>query len=89
MSVAEAVDYIAGMRKRERQSWEQTRLLAEIVCKVMTGEGLDMELPWDKERGDVETEEEKQAALTDLRERAKEMEQMMRVKMAREKMVKG
>lgn len=87
--MAEAVDYIEGLRRRERQGWERARMIAEIVCKVMTGEGLDMELPWDKEnagKGEEESEEEKAEKLDRLRDKAKEMEQMMRVKMAMEQM---
>lgn len=53
MTREEAEDYIAGQDRRSRQQWEMTRQLGSIICKVVTGEDLNWELPWeDKEEPD-------------------------------------
>lgn len=52
MTIAEAVSYMRGQDRRSRQAWEQTRVLAELVHKVLTGKDLDMELPWDEAEND-------------------------------------
>ena len=49
MTLAEAHSYLAGQDRRARQSWEQTRMLGGLVYKVLTGDDLDMELPWDEQ----------------------------------------
>jgi len=68
MSVAEAVSYMRGLNRRSRQQWEQTRLLAGLVYKVLTGEDIDMEFPWDDE---VRDEQEDDSRMT--REEQQEM----------------
>lgn len=59
MTLAEAQSYLAGQDRRARQGWEQTRLLGGLVYKVLTGEDLDMVLPWDEQpEQDATTPEE-------------------------------
>ena len=75
MSIGEAREYMEGVMKRERGGWEQTRVLSEILIKVMTGEYRHIPLPWDDETGmDDETTEED---LEELRLKAERMERIM------------
>ena len=50
MTIAEAVSYMHGLDRRPRQSWEQTRLLAGLVCYILTGQDYDPPFPWDEEK---------------------------------------
>ena len=56
---------------RERAGWRQTKAMAEIFIKVMTGEEKNIPLPWDDETEDEETTEED---LEELRKKAERME---------------
>ena len=56
---------------RERAGWRQTKAMAEIFIKVMTGEDKNIPLPWDDETEDEETTEED---LEELRKKAERME---------------
>ena len=49
MSISEAREYIEGVFMRERAGWRQTKAMAEIFIKVMTGEDKNIPLPWDDE----------------------------------------
>lgn len=78
MGVGEAADFIKGLRRRERSGWEQTRILATTVAKLMGAKDYELELPWDKEREDEDEYEETSAEeLERLREKAREMERLM------------
>ena len=63
MTIAEAVSYMRGQDRRSRQAWEQTRELAGLIYKVLTGEDYDREFPWDGEN-----EDEEQMSATDKEE---------------------
>ena len=72
MSISEAREYMEGVFMRERAGWRQTKAMAEIFIKVMTGEDRNIPLPWDDEKGmDEETTEED---LEELRKKAERME---------------
>lgn len=74
MSISEAREYMEGVMMRQRSGWEQTRVLSEILIKVMTGEDRHIPLPWDDETGmDDETTEED---LEELRKKAERMEEL-------------
>lgn len=61
MGPTEAADYVAGMVRRPRQGWEQTRLLCDVVAKLMGAEdGCGIVFPWD-EAAKPKTAEEKAA----------------------------
>lgn len=72
MSISEAREYMEGVMMRQRSGWEQTRVLSEILIKVMTGNDHHIPLPWDNETGmdDATTEED----LEELRKKAERME---------------
>lgn len=71
MTIAEAVSYMRGQDRRSRQAWEQTRVLAGLVHKVLTGKDLEMDLPWDEE----DDEEQMSAVeLQDMQAKARAME---------------
>ena len=53
MTMAEAVSYMRGQDRRCRQQWEQTRELAGLVHKVLTGKDYNRHFPWDNEREDA------------------------------------
>lgn len=75
MGIGEAREYMEGVMMRQRSGWEQTRVLSEILIKVMTGEDNHIPLPWDDETGaDDETTEDE---LEELRKKAERMERMM------------
>lgn len=76
MSVQEARDYIEGLNRRHRQSWEQTRVLGRLIVKAMTGSDWDMDLPWDDEE-EEEIEETTEADLEELERKAKMMEKLI------------
>ena len=71
MGIGEAREYMEGVMMRQRSGWEQTRVLSEILIKVMTGEDNHIPLPWDDETEDEETTEED---LEELRMKAERME---------------
>ena len=49
LTLSEAIDYIHGQDRRQRQAWEQTRVLSNVICKCFTGESLDdWVFPWEK-----------------------------------------
>lgn len=81
MGVAEAADYIKGMRRRERSAWEQTRLLATTVAKLLGAKDYELQLPWDVEREEEEREETSAEELERLREKAREMEKLLNSKL--------
>ena len=77
MTVSETASYLSGQDRRHRQQWEQTRLLAGTIVKVLTGEDISLEFPWDSD-GDGctgPTAEE----LEELRAKAREAERRMNV----------
>ena len=49
MTFAEALDYLTGQDRRHRQQWESTRMLANVVSGVLTGEEINCTFPWDNE----------------------------------------
>ena len=71
MSISEAREYMEGVFMRERAGWRQTKAMAEIFIKVMTGEDKNIPLPWDDETEDEETTEED---LEEMRMKAERME---------------
>ena len=73
MSVAEAEDYVEGLNRRHRQGWEMTRLMTDVVCRILTGDGVGMRFPWDA-NDDVPDEDE----LDELRRKAKMIEKELK-----------
>ena len=71
MGISEAREYAEGVMMRSRSGWEQTRMICELMIKVMTGEDHHIPLPWDDETEDEETTEED---LEELRKKAERME---------------
>lgn len=61
MTFGEAAAYLRGLERRDRQEWEQARM-------ILRGMGGDWEFPWDDEAKVVEIDENK---VKDLRERIK------------------
>lgn len=49
MTIAEAVSYMRGQDRRQRQGWEQTRLLGQLIHKILTGKDWGFSFPWDDE----------------------------------------
>ena len=63
MTFGEAAAYLRGMEKRDRQAWEQTRM---IVCSM----GGKLKFPWDNEKTE-QSKEVEQKELERIRELAK------------------
>lgn len=76
MGITEAVGYIKGLNRRHRQSWEQSRMLCRLVYKLLSGEDLEWDFPWDSEQESEEPEATKEE-LAALREKARKMEILM------------
>lgn len=63
LTLSEAMDYIHGQDRRQRQAWEQTRVLANIICKCFIGDTIDeWKFPWEENTtsiDDLDDEEQK------------------------------
>ena len=75
MTIEEAVSYMRGQDRRCRQQWEQTRQLETLIYKVLTGQDLNMSLPWDEET--AATREMTQEELQEMWAKARAMEEMV------------
>lgn len=75
MTIEEAVSYMRGQDRRCRQQWEQTRHLETLIYKVLTGQDLNMSLPWDEET--AATREMTQEELQEMWAKARAMEEMV------------
>ncbi len=64
LTVGEADDYLAGMERRQRPGWGHVRFLADVICKVLTGEDSGVEFPWDEP---AVTEDEYEACQREMR----------------------
>ena len=64
-----------GQDRRCRQQWEQTRQLETLIYKVLTGQDLNMSLPWDEET--AATREMTQEELQEMWATARAMEEMV------------
>lgn len=64
-----------GQDRRCRQQWEQTRQLETLIYKVLTGQDLNMSLPWDEET--AATREMTQEELQEMWAKARAMEEMV------------
>ena len=71
MGISEASEFAEGVMMRSRSGWEQTRMISELMIKVMTGEDHHFPLPWDNKTEDEETTEDD---LEELRKKAERME---------------
>lgn len=78
MTVTETESFLRGQDRRYRQQWEQTRLLAGTVVKLLTGENIELEYPWDGECANA-AEGPSQEELDALRARARMLEQKFNV----------
>lgn len=69
LTFRDASDYIAGMERRYRNAWEQSRLVADVVAKVAGNKGgTGLVFPWEEEE-----RAERRAAPTE-----EELEEMMK-----------
>ena len=73
MGVSEAREYAEGVMMRNRSGWEQTRMISELMIKVMTGDDHHIPLPWDQ---DAEADETTEEDLEELRLKAEKMEKI-------------
>lgn len=80
MSVAEAEDYIDGLQQRSHNAWAQTRMLSQVVHKLLTGQEFDLIFPWEESEelhvDNVMTDDDLQR----LRAEAKAMEEKLNAK---------
>lgn len=74
MGISEAREFAEGVMMRSRSGWEQTRMMSELLIKVMTGEDHHIPLPWDVDAAAEETTEED---LEELRLKAEKMERIL------------
>ena len=64
-----------GQDRRCRQQWEQTRQLETLIYKVLTGQDLNMSLPWDEDT--AATREMTPEELQEMWAKARAMEEMV------------
>ena len=74
MGISEAREFAEGVMMRNRSGWEQTRMISELMIKVMTGDDHHIPLPWDQ---DAEAEETTEEDLEELRLKAEKMEALI------------
>lgn len=74
MGISEAREYAEGVMMRNRSGWEQTRMISELMIKVMTGDEHHIPLPWDQ---DAEADETTEEDLEELRMKAEKMEALI------------
>lgn len=74
MGISEAREFAEGVMMRSRSGWEQTRMMGELLIKVMTGEDHHIHLPWDV---DVDVDETTEEDLEELRLKAEKMERIL------------
>lgn len=81
-SLDEVILFLEGAEKRERNGWEQTRMLMVTVANSAGAKINDMQswlpFPWDKV--EKENEEDRLARLTELRKKAAKMENILKNK---------
>mgnify|MGYP006945389788 CR=1 FL=1 len=63
MTFSEAAAFIRGLERRDRQTWEQTRIIASAF-------GAKFKFPWDDEENHTEIDKNE---IKDLRERIKKV----------------
>lgn len=82
MTLAEVESFLEGLNRRNRDAWEQTRLLGYIIAQSNSTKTLKqtdiLRFPWDEE-------EKKDTSVTDdemkrLRAKAKEIESQLNTK---------
>lgn len=82
MTLAEVESFLEGLNRRNRDAWEQTRLLGYIIAQSNSTKTLKqtdiLRFPWDEE-------EKKDTSVTDdemkrLRAKAKEVESQLNTK---------
>lgn len=82
MTLAEVESFLEGLNRRNRETWEQTRLLGYIIAQSNSTKTLKqtdiLRFPWDEE-------EKKETSVTDdemkrLREKAKAVESQLKTK---------
>lgn len=73
MSVEEAESYVNGMRKRPRDMMEASRMICQVVHKVLTGEVLNLDFDWDNEITKWDEE-----SIEDAISEARQMEEWMK-----------
>lgn len=64
-----------GQDRRCRQQWEQTRQLETLIYKILTGQDLNMSLPWDEDT--AAAREMTQEELQEMWAKARAMEEMV------------
>ena len=70
LTLSEALDYIKGQDRRSRQSWEQTRVLANVFCKCFSGDTLDdWKFPWEESSMTEEEDSEEQRKFEELKQK--------------------
>ena len=78
MTYCEAGDFLAGMQRRYRQGWEQTRLSVDVAARCAGNkDGVDIRFPWDEDTrvADVSNED-----IGRMKEEAREWERIMNSK---------
>lgn len=80
MSIAEVESFIDGLNRRNREAWEQTRLLGYIIAQVNSTKTLKqtdiLRFPWDEyEKKDTGVTDEE---MKRLRAKAKEYESQLK-----------
>lgn len=71
LTLSEAYDYVKGQDRRQRQSWEQTRALANVIRSTFTGEPIKgWVFPWEKvsDHG-IELDDEEQRKFEELKQK--------------------
>ncbi len=74
MGHCEALDYVEGMRRRPRDTYEAAGILMKVLHKILTGKPLNWDWPWEREQLD---DEDQELTLEEARAAARRAEAMM------------
>ena len=81
MTFAEVVTFLDGLNRRNREGWEQTRVIAHVIAQANSTKQLEasdiLRFPWDEEQGKKKRSTVSDEDIERLRKEAKLIEQQI------------
>lgn len=82
MNFVEAGLFLEGLNKRNREAWEQTRILGYIIAQANSTKALErtdiLNFPWDEPEEETKKETVSDDDMVRLRARAKQIESQLK-----------
>lgn len=83
MTLGEVEAFLIGFNRRNREAWEQTRIIGYIIAQANSTKQLEqtdiLRFPWDKETGTDKDTHVSDEDMKRLRDMAKQMEKTYKV----------